>query len=235
MSPKAEKENHGRRRLAIAVVTATMAAAFVSIFASLGTQAAVISILVVGSFAVIVTFVTARASKAEPGPGAARRFTSASALAGVGLAVAGIAILTAFVYVSNRPDSLTLDDAVAVEGQWSRGQEQVADSSFKDALRVQLDCTGDVAVLEFELSPPRSRLTVQVGQANDSISSQAMLAVRATADGKVTTTASISFNQIQKFDLDIQGVRRLRLDFSAQECEAPSSSLTAVVAALTVT
>src|SRR4051794_26997171 len=113
MSPKKKTALRTQRRLAIVVTTATMAAAFISIFASLGTQVAVISILAVGSFAVILTILTIRAGKAVPGSVGAGGSSSASKAAGLGLGI--VAIITGLAvafYVHGRPDSLGLDDAV---------------------------------------------------------------------------------------------------------------------------
>lgn len=133
--------------------------------------------------------------------------------------------------------TLTLADVFHADGEWEESRYDIADRSEIQGIAVTLDGCGedDGAELELRLAHHFTRLTMNVGQANNSRSSENVLAVEIVTNGKQHDTRQIPFDRLQPFSVNVADVNAVKLRFWIDDtsCEYDDGVL-AVIEKLTV-
>jgi hypothetical protein len=133
--------------------------------------------------------------------------------------------------------ALTLADVFGTEGEWEESRYDVATRTEVQGIGTQLNACGedDAHEIELRLAHRFSRLTMNVGQANDSASSDETLVVQIVTNGKLEDTRRVPFDRIQQFAVNVKDVNALKLRFWIDEVEcAYRDGIIAVIEKLTV-
>jgi hypothetical protein len=130
---------------------------------------------------------------------------------------------------------LKLADVFSADGTWEESRYDVATRRDIQGMGVTLDSCGEYAAaqLELRLAQNFKKLTLSVGQANNSPSSDQKLVVEIVANGRQLDIRRIPFDRIQPFTENVAGVNALKLRFwiDADQC---TGDIVAVVEKLTV-
>ncbi len=119
---------------------------------------------------------------------------------------------------------MTLDDFFNPSSAWEEDRYNVADLRDVTGIAAEVAGCGDYQVQEIELRLGNnfSQLKFDAGQANDSARSDQSLTVEVLANNSQAEIRSIPFNEIQSFDIPVDGVNavriRLSLDYRVPEC-----------------
>ncbi|MDI2034772.1 hypothetical protein [Paenarthrobacter nitroguajacolicus] len=89
---------------------------------------------------------------------------------------------------------------------------------------------GNPETLELRLANNFTTFSFNVGQANDSKSSDKILVVRVVGNGKQLDVRKVPFNTIQEISVPAKGVNALKIEFTLDETpSSDSKSILAVV------
>jgi hypothetical protein len=134
--------------------------------------------------------------------------------------------------------TLTLSDVFATVREWEESRYDVADRSEIQGIGTTLRDCGEsyLAGLELRLAHRFTKLTMNVGQANDSPNSDRNVVVEILANEKQQDTRRIPFDRIQPFTVDVRDVNALKLRFWIDDADGCSyeSRVVLVVEKLTV-
>ena len=132
---------------------------------------------------------------------------------------------------------LKLADIFKAEGEWTEQRYDVADRPGVFALGAPVQCSYSGVAgtsLELRLANRFSPLKFQVGQANNSASSDGELTVDVIANSTAKRdNRVIPFNKVQDFVVDVGGVGALKVLFSLPCENNQGSSVVAVVQGIT--
>jgi len=121
-----------------------------------------------------------------------------------------------------RAGTLTLSQFFQPETNWNETAFGVADRQNVLGIGSRLGCY-DTRVLELRLSNAFKEIDFEVGQANNSASSEGTLIVEINANGDRREAKRIPFNKIQPFQVNVENVNALRIVFtleSNKQCNA---------------
>jgi hypothetical protein len=132
-----------------------------------------------------------------------------------------------------RPGLLGLADFFEPTYQWTESRFDVADKGQVQGISARIDsCNASNAeVLELRLSNKFTRLSFHVAQANSSKSSDAILTVEVTGNGRQLDVRKIAFNTVQDFGVPVQGVNATQIKFHLEQPtgrSCPGGQVTAV-------
>jgi hypothetical protein len=133
--------------------------------------------------------------------------------------------------------SLTLSDVFSAEGEWEESRYDVGDRSEIQGIAARLRGCGEdeKAELELRLAHHFSRLTMNVGQANNSRSSDVSLVVAIVANGKQVDVRRVPFDRIQPFTVNVKDVNAVKLRFWIDDAQCEyGADIVAVIEKLTV-
>lgn len=122
---------------------------------------------------------------------------------------------------------------------WEEDRFGIADRDDVRGWGVELNCySADPAELELRLTHRFTRMTMQIGQGNDSLSSDQVVVVEIYKGAEQAEIRRITFDTLTPFDISAERVNamtiQLYLDREAENCRA-GGSVIAVVEGLTLT
>lgn len=131
---------------------------------------------------------------------------------------------------------LKLADVFAAEGTWEESRYDVANRRDIQGMGVTLHYCGEdgAAQLELRLARNFKKLTMSVGEANDSPNSDQVLIVEIVANGRQQDSRRIPFDRIQPFSESVAGVNALKVRFWMDGDKCTGEDIVAVVEKLTV-
>lgn len=131
---------------------------------------------------------------------------------------------------------LKLADVFSTKRDWEESRYDVASRRDIQGMGVSLNSCGDyyAAQLELRLARNFTTLTMNVGQANNSPSSDETLVVEIVANGRQQDFRRVPFDRIQSFKVSVRDVNALKLRFWIDEEECNGGQIVAVVEKLTV-
>lgn len=125
--------------------------------------------------------------------------------------------------------SLTLSEFFQPGEDWTENRYDVADENNVSGIAGDItECgTGWSGPdrLELRLANNFEQLSFKVGQANQSESSRQTLVVRVVGNGNQIDIQRIPFNEVQDFDIDVEDVNALEIEFSLDEEVTDCTSL----------
>ena len=109
--------------------------------------------------------------------------------------------------------ALTLSDVFAAEGDWEESRYDIANRADVQGMGVTLSSCRDEyeARLELRLAHRFSKLTMNIGQANTSKSSDRALVVEVITNGKQQDERRIPFDRIQPFSINVHDINALEV------------------------
>jgi hypothetical protein len=109
--------------------------------------------------------------------------------------------------------ALTLGDIFGATLEWEETRYDIADRKDVQGIGVTLSYCGETSGGELELRLARNftRLTLNVGQANNSPSSDDVLVAEIVANGRQKDIRRIPFDRIHKFDVNVKDVNALKV------------------------
>lgn len=108
---------------------------------------------------------------------------------------------------------LTLSDIFQFSGTWEESRYDIADKTQVPGLGVSIPYCREnsPAELELRLAHRFKTLTMNIGQANDSASSDLMLNVQIVANGSQQDSQRVPFDRIQAMKVDLTDVNALKI------------------------
>ena len=123
-------------------------------------------------------------------------------------------------------------------GTWDVDRFGIADRDDVRGWGVELFCHGQAAELELRMTHRFTKMTMQIGQSNDSPSSDQVVVVEIYKGTEQAEIRRIPFDTLTPFDISAEGVNamtiQLYLDTEGENCSS-SGSVVAVVEGLTLT
>lgn len=111
---------------------------------------------------------------------------------------------------------LTLSDFFTVPDNWRDGRFDVAGERGLSGISGELtDCSADQdghTTLELRLANRFKKISMNVGQSDDSRQSDAVLNVRLLGNGKYIDSVKVPFNKIDKFSASVSDVNALKIE-----------------------
>jgi hypothetical protein len=124
---------------------------------------------------------------------------------------------------------LTTADFFRTPEQWRDGRFNVAGKQGLAGIAGPLnDCVEDAseytATIELRLANNFSRISMKLGQSDDSESSDAVVQVKVLGNGKYLDSARVDFNKIQSLDASVVDVNALKIQVwrGGEKCESSS-------------
>lgn len=132
---------------------------------------------------------------------------------------------------------LGLPDVFATVGEWQEDRYDVVSRTAVRGLGVTVDSCSEYSkdMLELRLARRFKTLAMNVSQANDSPSSDAILVVEVVANGKQQDLRRVPFDQTQPFQVSVQDVNALQIKLSLDESTCSSKEVIGVIEDLVVT
>jgi hypothetical protein len=120
---------------------------------------------------------------------------------------------------------------------WREDRFDIADKAQIRGIGVEVGCGNTPDVLELRLARQFQTLNMNVGQSNDSASSDGSVIVEVLGNGKQLDIHEIPFDRIQPFEIPIDAVNALKIQvlFEKESCDYGRDTAIAVVSGLTVT
>jgi hypothetical protein len=133
--------------------------------------------------------------------------------------------------------SLRLADVFAVNGDWQDSRYGVAGASEVPGIGATLSGCGDTssADLELRLGNRFDRLTMKVGQADTSATSDATMDAVVVVNGEQQDARHVPFDRIQPISVDVRNGNAVKLRFWQDTAKCVSGAITVVIQDLTVT
>ncbi|MFC8040655.1 hypothetical protein ACFUOZ_14990 [Paenarthrobacter sp. NPDC057355] len=130
---------------------------------------------------------------------------------------------------------MSLSNFFEPESSWTENRYDVADKSGVSGIATTISSYGSAETLELRLANNFNSLTFNVGQANDSKSSDKILLVRVVGNGKQLDVRKVPFNTIQEISVPAKGVNALKIELSLDDTpSSDSKSIQAVVSDVVV-
>ncbi len=130
---------------------------------------------------------------------------------------------------------MSLSNFFEPESNWTENRYDVADKSGVSGMATTISGYGDGPTLELRLANNFTTLTFNVGQANDSKSSDKVLVVRVVGNGKQLDVRKVPFNTIQEISVPVVNVNALKIELSLEETpNRDSKSISAVISDVTL-
>lgn len=130
---------------------------------------------------------------------------------------------------------MSLADFFEPDSSWTENRFDVADKSEVSGIAAQVGSYGQQQTLELRLANNFNTLTMKIGQANDSKSSDKMLVIRVLGNGKQLDVQKIPFNTVQEISVSTKMVNALKIEVTAEDAEnRDSKSVLAVISNVTV-
>ncbi|WP_270255187.1 hypothetical protein [Kocuria marina] len=123
--------------------------------------------------------------------------------------------------------TLVLADFFNPDSDWTEGRYDVADQGSVSGVAREVSTCGlsDWApTLELRLANNFDNMKFQVGQDNNSESSEQTLTVRVEGNGKQLDVQAVPFNEVQNFSVPVDGVNALKVQFYLDEQNENCSS-----------
>lgn len=130
---------------------------------------------------------------------------------------------------------MSLSNFFEPESNWTENRFDVADKSGVSGIATTISGYGDAQMLELRLANNFDTLYFNVGQANDSKSSDKILVVRVVGNGKQLDVRKVPFNTIQEISVPAKNVNALKIELSLDKTpNQDSKSILAVVSDVTL-
>jgi hypothetical protein len=130
--------------------------------------------------------------------------------------------------------TLSLADFFEPDSSWTENRYDVADKSGVSGIAAPID-SYRLQTLELRLANNFSNLTFNVGQANDSKSSDKMLVVRVVGNGKQLDVRKVPFNVIQEISVATEMVNAVKIEVSLENTDSrDSKTVSAVISDVTL-
>ncbi|MFE4081782.1 hypothetical protein [Paenarthrobacter sp. YIM B13468] len=120
------------------------------------------------------------------------------------------------------------------ESSWTENRFDVEDKAGVSGIAAQISTYGQ-QTLELRLGNNFSSLTFNVGQANDSKSSDKILVIRVVGNGKQLDVRKVPFNTVQEISVTTKMVNAVKIEATVEDAESrDSKSVLAVVSDVTL-
>jgi hypothetical protein len=136
----------------------------------------------------------------------------------------------------SRGRELGLNDMFSADDEWAEDRFDIADQAQIRGLGAEISCREAPIALELRLARQFEALQMNVGQANDSPSSDGAVVVEIQGNGKQLDIREISFDRIQPFDVSVSAMNAVKVlvSFQQESCGSPDAAI-AVISGLSVT
>lgn len=136
----------------------------------------------------------------------------------------------------SRGRELGLNDMFSADDEWAEDRFDIADQAQIRGLGAEIDCHDAPIALELRLARQFESLRMNVGQANDSPSSDGAVVVEIQGNGKQLDIREIPFDRVQPFDVSVSAMNAVKVlvSFQQESCGSADSAI-AVISGLSVT
>ncbi|MGO4587976.1 hypothetical protein [Paenarthrobacter sp. 2TAF44] len=130
---------------------------------------------------------------------------------------------------------LSLANFFDPDTSWTESRFDVADKSDVSGIATHVGSYGQQKTLELRLANNFDALKFNVGQANDSKSSDKILVVRVLGNGKQLDVRKVPFNTVQEISVATKMVNAVKIELTAEDPQSNDSrSVTAVISDVTL-